>query len=55
MSKESDFLLGRAFTLLTQVRQYLITTKDSDGVTLIEDEYQDLKRGIDKTFYGEKA
>jgi len=56
MSKESDFLLGIAFGLLTQVRQYLIKNEHLDGVEIIEDEYQSLKAGIDKNFYsnGEK-
>lgn len=55
MSKETDFLLGRAFSLVTQARQYLINKVDNDGVALIEDEYQELKRGVEKNFYGEKA
>ncbi len=54
MSKESDFLLGIAFGLLTQVRQYLIKNEQIDGMELIEDEYQTLKQGIDKHFYAKK-
>ena len=51
MSKESDFLLGIAFGLLTQVRAHLIRVEDLDGVAVIEDEYQTLKNGIEKQFY----
>lgn len=50
MSKESDFLLGIAFSLITQIRAYLIKTQDVDGVQLIEDEYLQLKSAVDKYF-----
>lgn len=54
MSRESDFLLGIAFGLLTQVRQHLIEIGDVDGVKLIEDEYIKLREGIQRTFYGDR-
>jgi len=53
MSKESDFLLGIAFGLLSQVRQHLVQNGDRDGILLIEDEYLQLKSGIEKHYYGE--
>lgn len=54
MSKESEFLLGTAFSLLTQARAYMIKNNHVDGVELIEDEYQELKTAIDKHFYSKK-
>jgi hypothetical protein len=54
MSKESDFLLGIAFGLLTVARTYLINNDHVDGLQLIEDEYQTVKQGINKHYYSEK-
>ena len=54
MSMETDFLLGLAFGLLSRVRQHLVINNDSSGVLIIEDEYQELKKGLDKLYYGEK-
>lgn len=54
MSRETDFLLGIAFGLLTQARAYMIKNNYVDGLELIEDEYQTLKMGIDKQFYAKK-
>jgi len=53
MSRESDFLLGTAFSLITQVRAYMIKNSNVEGVELIEDEYQQLKLAVDKYFYNE--
>lgn len=55
MSKETDFLLGIAFGLLTQARAYMIKNNQVDGLELIEDEYQTLKEGIDKNFYAKNG
>ena len=54
MSKESDFLLGYAFSLLSRIRSYLILKNDLNGVENIEDDYQTLKSGIEKHFYGKE-
>ncbi len=54
MSKESDFMLGIAFGLLTQVRLYLIQNNDSTGVTILEEEYQSLKKSIDQQYYANR-
>jgi len=51
MSKESDFLLGLSFGLLTVIRTYLINKDDAEAIKLIEDEYQTLHAGISRTFY----
>lgn len=53
MTKESDFLLGTAFSLMTQIRAYLIRIEDVVGVELLEDEYQQLKSAINIYFYGD--
>lgn len=54
MSRESDFLLGTAFGLLTQAREFMITHEVLDGVALIEDQYQRLSAGIDNHYYGKE-
>jgi hypothetical protein len=52
MSKESDFLLGTAFSLLDQCRSYFIKNKDKVGLAMIEDQYQLLLKGVDTIIYG---
>jgi hypothetical protein len=54
MSKETDFLLGIAFGLLTQARSFMIKHELVEGVELIEDEYQSLRDGINKQYYTKK-
>lgn len=51
MSKESDFLLGAAFAMVTQCRSYFIMHDDKNGVAMIEDEYQRLTAMIDAYYY----
>ena len=48
---DASFLLGNAFSLLTQVRQHLIERDDIYGIKLIEDQYQRLEQGIEKLYY----
>lgn len=54
MSTESDFLLGIAYSLLTQCRLHFINTTDEIGLTLIENEYQALVKNIEKIYYHTK-
>lgn len=51
MIKEPSFLLGNAFTLLTQARGHMIRVKDVEGLELIEDQYQELQKGIEALYY----
>jgi hypothetical protein len=51
MIHEPNFLLGNAFSLLTQTREYLIRKEDLDGVQLIEEQYQELKQAINNLYY----
>jgi hypothetical protein len=51
MSRESDFLLGTAFSLLTQVRAYMIKNNIVEGVELIENQYQEIVEAIGSNFY----
>ena len=48
---DATFLLGNAFSLLTQVRQHLIKRDDIFGIELIEDQYQKLEMAIEKLYY----
>lgn len=48
---DATFLLGNAFSLLTQVRQHLIKRDDVYGIELIEDQYQKLEMAIEKLYY----
>lgn len=49
-SQYVSYLLGIAHGLLEQCRNYLISKEDVDGVALIEPGYQDLIKGIQKTY-----
>lgn len=51
MNRETDFLLGIAFALLTQVRDYLAQKEDVNGVLLIEEQYLGLKSAIEQHYY----
>jgi hypothetical protein len=48
---ESSYLLGIAFALLVQCRGHLIRNEDTEGVTLIEDQYQELMKMINELYY----
>jgi hypothetical protein len=50
MSKETDLLLGIAFSLLTQSRAYMIKNQHMEGLELIEDQYQAIKDGIERNY-----
>lgn len=50
MSTKTDFLLGRVFSLLTQLRQRMIKSEDVEGVELVEDEYQVIKQGLTEIY-----
>jgi hypothetical protein len=52
MSQVSDYMLGRCFSLLVQLRGYLIMKEDTDGISLIENEYQELKADMNEHYYG---
>jgi hypothetical protein len=54
MRRESEFLLGLSFGLLTVLRTHLVVKKDSEAIELIEDEYQTLKNSLDKYFYSKQ-
>lgn len=51
MKNDSGFLLGLSFCLLQQVRSYLILKQDSEGVEMIEDQYQKLDKMIEDFYY----
>jgi hypothetical protein len=51
--KEAEFLLGNIFSLLTQCRQHIIKIEDTDGLELIEDQYQMINEEI-KNYYRNK-
>jgi hypothetical protein len=51
MIKEPSFLLGTAFSLLTQARGHMIRKEDLDGVELIESQYQELQAAIEALYY----
>lgn len=55
MSKESDFLLGWCFSLLVQCRTHFIKFDDREGMLIIEDEYEALKKCIERIFYHENS
>ena len=44
-------MLGMCFAALKQIRTYLIKTGDKEGLSLIEDDYQDLKKIIYGFYY----
>jgi len=47
----SDYLLGRCFSLLAMIRGYLIRTENTDGLSILENDYQDIKNDIEKNYY----
>jgi hypothetical protein len=51
MSRKSDFLLGRTFAALTQARAYFVKNQDEEGLSIVEDEYQEILIAIDNLFY----
>lgn len=51
MNKETDFLLGRAFALLTLCRSRMILADDRDGLQLLEDQYLEIETGIQDNYY----
>ena len=51
MTKETDYLLGRAFALLTLCRQQMILSEDTSGISMIEDQYLEIEKGIQATYY----
>lgn len=51
MNKETDFLLGRAFALLTLCRHKMIVAEDTDGIAMIEDQYLEIEKGIQANYY----
>jgi hypothetical protein len=55
MSKESDFLLGWCFSLLVQCRSHFIQVEDKEGLLIIEDEYEALKKCIERIFYHDQT
>jgi hypothetical protein len=54
MDSNTSFLLGRATGTLMQIRAYLIRKEDVEGLALIEDGYQAIVHGIEKTYYSHK-
>lgn len=50
MTNEPYFLLGVAFSLLTQCRSYFILTNDTNAMKMLEEEYQRLYHSLE-TFY----
>jgi|GEM_PF-3575444 hypothetical protein len=52
MSNQSDYMLGRCFALLAQLRNHLILAGDNESISLIENEYQDLKNDMELHYYG---
>lgn len=51
MIKEVNFLLGASFSLLTQIREYLIRKNEVEGIELIEDQFQKLNSVIQNIYY----
>lgn len=52
MSQASDYMLGRCFAMLVQLRGHLIMKDDSESIALIEDGYQELKADMENHYYG---
>lgn len=52
MSHQSDYMLGRCFSILGQLRNHLILAGDTESISLIEDEYQELKNDMEMHYYG---
>lgn len=48
MSNESHYYLGFAVSLLEKCREYFILKPDPEGLAVIEDQYINLKNGINK-------
>lgn len=51
MINDTNFLLGLSFSLLTQVRDYMIRKQEVEGVELIEEQYQKLNKALEDKYY----
>jgi hypothetical protein len=48
--KQPHYILGMAFSLLSQIRAYLINSNNPEAVSLIEDQYQSIKVALEMTY-----
>lgn len=48
------YLLGIAFALLSRCRSHLILNEDKEGLLLIENDFIDLQKKIEKVIYSKK-
>lgn len=51
MSREADFMLGMAHGVILKVRQFAIFKNDPELLQLIEEDYQELKKLVEKHYY----
>lgn len=51
MIRDSNFLLGMAYSLLMRAREHFIINADEEGLAKIEDQFQELKCAIENTYY----
>ncbi len=54
MTNDTNFLLGLCYSLLTQIRGYLVIKEDVQGIEMIEDQYQKLTTALEKLYYSEQ-
>lgn len=54
MSHQSDYLLGRAFAVLSRIRADVIVRDDLRGLELIEDDYQEINQEIKNLYSANK-